>query len=821
VASASLKDAVAAANSNKVVATRRSETKQFEENNKTAAVTVSSWSLDDVTDWLNGYAGSLSRYTESFRGIGVDGEMLKNMNDTDLCDDLKVCVRLHRVKILNEIKRLVMQENLLRGGSGSSAGSAGSVGSASSAGSAGLLDELSVQTWSSPSQSHRSSSSRSMPSVHNNNNDPIRLSREQSTHSFVSTTSSGGTMSDTDHERDRSSTAIDGNSCRTDHDIYALFSNPLVDNAKQPICKLEHEKEMQIMCASLRKGGRDISLTMSHATTDALCTAVTLGCKVLHYSGHADASSLSFEDSNGRLHRLDVERLGDLFGRRVGSSIAANKNTSVSTTTTGCPPLPDLVFVSACHSEAAGNAFLRAAGNNLVVVAVEMDSKLEDLAAHAFTRAFYFSLATGNSVESSFHIGQSAVQAAPGRSKEAATSEAKKFKLMDPSCRGGIKPFATSLCTGFVEPPSLIKDVIPVVPQGFVGRGVEMYSIIRQLKLHRTVSVVGEQGMGKSAVAIAVANYVSERQMYRDGIYYVRCAHDDDAESLSARMLQQWYDRDLRSSMGEKTHRGGNRVLNGSSKSQHNYDRSSLERSERVGGGSSSSRRRSHHGRLNEARVRGISEYTGSSCGSGGGGRDSTILMMEGDEYSDMHSEDGFPVAKEIEDSSNNHSSNNHNHNYHNHNNHNRVKGPSAESELLMRLRNDDCLCVLDQASGAVGMFVQTIVERTSGVRFLLTTTQRSLADEHSIALLSLCPEAAVRMFIRRCPRENLSVREIPAPKQADVMINPKNLLGRLRHALVEADVLTPGSIMRVCARMREPHGLTLCESLSKEEGRK
>jgi hypothetical protein len=76
-------------------------------------------------------------------------------------------------------------------------------------------------------------------------------------------------------------------------------------------------------------------------------------------------------------------------------------------------------------------------------------------------------------------------------------------------------------------------------------------------------------------------------------------------------------------------------------------------------------------------------------------------------------------------------------------------------------------------------------------------------------------------MFIRRCPRENLSVREIPAPKQADVMINPKNLLGRLRHALVEADVLTPGSIMRVCARMREPHGLTLCESLSKEEGRK
>ena len=58
---------------------------------------------------------------------------------------------------------------------------------------------------------------------------------------------------------------------------------------------------------------------------------------------------------------------------------------------------------------------------------IEIDSKLEDLAAHAFTRAFYLALATGNSVESSFHIGQAAVQAAPGRSKEAATTEAKKW----------------------------------------------------------------------------------------------------------------------------------------------------------------------------------------------------------------------------------------------------------------------------------------------------------------------------------------------------------------------------------------------------------
>ena len=139
----------------------------------------------------------------------------------------------------------------------------------------------------------------------------------------------------------------------------------------------------------------------------------------------------------------------------------------------------------------------------------------------------------------------------------------------------------------------------------------------------------------------------------------------------------------------------------------------------------------------------------------------------------------------------------------------------SAENELLILLRNVDCLCVLDQASGAVGMFVQTIVERTSGVRFLLATTQRSLADEHSVALHGLTPESAVRMFVRRCPRENLRVSEVPMATDPNIKAN--DLMGRLRCALTNANILSPGSIMRVCARMRDPNGLSFIESVKKE----
>ena len=143
-------------------------------------------------------------------------------------------------------------------------------------------------------------------------------------------------------------------------------------------------------------------------------------------------------------------------------------------------------------------------------------------------------------------------------------------------------------------------------------------------------------------------------------------------------------------------------------------------------------------------------------------------------------------------------------------------RATSAESELLIRLRNKQCLCVLDQANGAVSMFVQNIVERTSNVRFLLTTTQRALADEHSVALQGLTPENAVRMFIRRCPREDLRTNEVP--KTTDPAVRPGDFMGRLRCALVDYAVLTPGSVMRVCARMRDPNGLTLIDALKAEK---
>ena len=65
------------------------------------------------------------------------------------------------------------------------------------------------------------------------------------------------------------------------------------------------------------------------------------------------------------------------------------------------------VFVSACHSRRAGEAFIAAGVPH--VVCIKVDSKILDRAARVFTRAFYLSLVVGDTLADAFSIGRQAV----------------------------------------------------------------------------------------------------------------------------------------------------------------------------------------------------------------------------------------------------------------------------------------------------------------------------------------------------------------------------------------------------------------------------
>eukprot|EP01082_Thalassiosira_pseudonana_P001997 g2052.t1 g2052 contig11:617503-618797(+) len=71
---------------------------------KSSAVRVESWSINDVSKWLTSI--SLSQYQTAFKEGAVDGSFLIELTDDDLRNTLGVEHRLHRKKILFSIRCL-------------------------------------------------------------------------------------------------------------------------------------------------------------------------------------------------------------------------------------------------------------------------------------------------------------------------------------------------------------------------------------------------------------------------------------------------------------------------------------------------------------------------------------------------------------------------------------------------------------------------------------------------------------------------------------------------------------------------------------------
>jgi len=330
--------------------------------------------------------------------------------------------------------------------------------------------------------------------------------------------------------------------------LNVFFSCPLARQDRSgtlhPLEILDYSAEREMMIQVFKEVHRDVAVHFDFATTDSLRTALTLGCKALHLSGHGEQGGLCFEDGKSGLQVLTVARLRDLL-RAGGVSL-------------------QFVFVSACFSKEIGETFVAEGVQH--VVCVKVDSKIQDVAAIAFTRAFYVAFLTGKSVLASFTIAQEALKSSPLVPNS--VLEGDKFILLperehiaaSQSYNTGtaITTISDSADTvsGLDEfklhhqkivfsnravsdwPPSpkhctvgknqtdlttfLSRLRLPKPPPDFEGREVLMYSVIRQIHDHRLVSLVGVDGVGKSTVAVAVANYIADRELFADSIVFVR-----------------------------------------------------------------------------------------------------------------------------------------------------------------------------------------------------------------------------------------------------------------------------------------------------------
>lgn len=356
--------------------------------------------------------------------------------------------------------------------------------------------------------------------------------------------------------------------------LNVLFSAPLAGfdrNSKpHPLEVLDYCAERDILIQVFREVHRDVCLHFDFATTDSLRTALSFGCKTLHFSGHGIPRGLCFEDGRSGLQVIRVPQLRDLLG-------AGGLNL-------------EFVFVSACYSKEIGEAFVKAGVPH--VVCVQVDSKIQDAAAIAFTRAFYVAFLSGKTVRASFEIAKEALKASPyvpnsvlegekfvllpepaewhlthqkhtkkdqkpsqETSPEKITALEEEYKRMHDkalfNCRPISKwPVPGRHCTMGANRIDvnkfLSRNRLPSPPADFEGREVIMHSLIRSIFDRRLVSLVGEDGVGKSAVAAATCKYLADRQVFPDSVIYLKAkgmsSYAQFLQGLQAALLQSGSD---------------------------------------------------------------------------------------------------------------------------------------------------------------------------------------------------------------------------------------------------------------------------------------
>lgn len=308
--------------------------------------------------------------------------------------------------------------------------------------------------------------------------------------------------------------------------ICVLFSAPLAwtdtKNRLHPIQTLDYPGERDTLIQAFREVSRDIGVRFDFATTDTLRTALSLGVKMLHFSGHGHPHCLNFEDGRSGLQFVTMDALRALC-------TAGGNNL-------------EFVFVSACHSRRAGETFVGAGVPH--VVCVNVDAQLLDAAAMAFTRAFYLALADGHTVKHSFDIGKQAVFNSPYVPNSLVEGE--KFLLLPENADHNTPVFHAKPVSQWPIPGSSLRGLtcdlidnsyLPHTPEDFEGREIDMYSTIRILLSRRLVTIVGENGVGKSSVAIAVCSYLAERRKFENGVIFARMrgvvTHEDFLLSLA------------------------------------------------------------------------------------------------------------------------------------------------------------------------------------------------------------------------------------------------------------------------------------------------
>ena len=89
---------------------------------------------------------------------------------------------------------------------------------------------------------------------------------------------------------------------------------------------------------------------------------------------------------------------------------------------------------------------------------------------------------------------------------------------------------------------------MPALTDGFVGRQLDIFNIVSTLikRSRRIVSVIGESGIGKSAIVKQAMHYLADRGCFVDGLLYVHVAKDSSIEMIADALSSAHEERSFR-----------------------------------------------------------------------------------------------------------------------------------------------------------------------------------------------------------------------------------------------------------------------------------
>jgi hypothetical protein len=316
-------------------------------------------------------------------------------------------------------------------------------------------------------------------------------------------------------------------------DLLMFFqAGPLVytlANEVHPLDQIDFDVEREIIKEAIEDvADNQIAISFETATANLLGRFLAKGeGRVLHFSCHGHPDYLFVEDGWAGAQPLFVPDLQSWMQKGGGGL--------------------ELVFVSACHSRTMGESFVKA-GVNHVVCCQKDSQKVHNVAAIEFEKAFYRALACGRTLLGAFKLAQQEVLCSPLIPWEERRQEVKKFVLLpEEGVNHNVYIFFTeplSPRSTYLRKRAPLNSCFPPPPSVFLGREVDMYRVIGDLKWSRLVRVSGPPGVGSNALVKACCRYISERsQLFGfDEILWMPMEQDNDISRCFAELYESFHD---------------------------------------------------------------------------------------------------------------------------------------------------------------------------------------------------------------------------------------------------------------------------------------